>query len=86
MNLIVRRGIQDPVIQLGDGAMTKNPAQKYILLAMECRQKAAQACRSVDRKAWLKLAKDWDKLTRGADLRRTFQTISEANCSSADEP
>jgi hypothetical protein len=52
--------------------MTKKPTEKYGHLAEECRQKAEQASRPVDRQAWLKLAEDWDRLARGADLRRMW--------------
>jgi hypothetical protein len=53
--------------------MTRDAVTKFSRLAEECRQKAAEATRQVDRQAWLKLAKDWDKLTRGADLRRAWR-------------
>jgi hypothetical protein len=46
--------------------MTKYPTEKYGRLAEECRQKADQAVRPVDRQAWLKLAEDWDDLARSA--------------------
>jgi hypothetical protein len=53
--------------------MTKEPTEKYGRLAEECRQKAEAASLAVDRQAWLKLAEDWDKLARGADLRQMWR-------------
>jgi hypothetical protein len=73
--------------------MTKDTVTKFRRLAEECRQKAAEATRQVDRDAWLKLANDWDKLIRGANLRRAcraspFRKFAQkkANCPYNNEP
>ena len=43
-------------------------AQRYRREAEECEAKAKRAEKRVDQEAWLRLAADWTKLARGAEL------------------
>jgi hypothetical protein len=45
-----------------------NPAQRYRRQASECELNAKTAANGVDREAWEKLAHDWAKLAKGADV------------------
>jgi hypothetical protein len=51
------------------------PAERYRREAVACRLKAEETANSVDKEAWRKLADDWDKLARGADLNQEWQMM-----------
>jgi hypothetical protein len=55
--------------------MSETAEQRYRREAEECRQNAEQAKNPVDQEAWLRLADDWMKLARSAELNRAMQTI-----------
>ena len=56
--------MRDPI------AMTD--AERYGHEAEQCRQLARKVPDPVDRAAWLKLAAEWSRLAKAADLRRTM--------------
>jgi hypothetical protein len=47
---------------------SETPAQRYRREAEECQLKAKTAKKAVDQEAWQRLAADWMKLARGAEL------------------
>jgi len=47
---------------------SETPTEKYRREAAECQLNAANAERTIDRKAWLRLAADWTKLAEAADF------------------
>jgi hypothetical protein len=47
---------------------SETPAQRYRREAEECQLNAQRAMRTADREAWLKLAADWMKLAKSAQL------------------
>lgn len=51
-------------------AVTQVDAERFKSNADECRQYAAKAVSDDDRRAWQRLADEWDKLSEHARLRR----------------
>ena len=50
---------------------------RYCREAEDCRRHAEQARNPIDRAAWLRLAEDWTKLARGAELNCALQEMRE---------
>ncbi len=46
----------------------ETPAQRYRHEAAECEVNAEKATNGVDREAWQRLAEDWMKVARGAEI------------------
>lgn len=60
-----------------DSAMkSETPAQRYRREAEECQLKAKKAKKPVDQEAWQRLAADWMKLARGAELISGYEAYS----------
>jgi hypothetical protein len=55
--------------------MSETPAETYRREAEVCRLNAEEANNSVDKQAWLRLAADWTKLARSADLSKELQRM-----------
>jgi len=58
---------------------SENRATRYGREAEDCRRNAERAKNPVDRAAWLRLAEDWTKLARGAELHCALQAIHKRN-------
>lgn len=56
---------------------------KYRREAQECRRNAESALRPVDREAWLRLAADWAKLAKGAELTQRSKDVSRGASTAA---
>jgi len=54
---------------------SETPAQRYRREAEECQLQAEAAQRQVDREAWLRLAADWMKLAKSAELNPLLETL-----------
>ena len=60
-----------------DSAMkSETPAQRYRREAEECQLNAKKAKKPVDQEAWQRLAADWMKLARGAELISGYEPYS----------
>jgi hypothetical protein len=56
---------------------SKFEVPRYCREAEDCRRNAEQARNPIDRAAWLRLAEDWMKLARGAELNCALQAMRE---------
>ena len=74
MNLVMKGGVQEPA-GYWSITMLETHAEKFRREAADCRHKAEEASRPVDRQAWLKLAKGWNRLARGEDLNQECQQM-----------
>ena len=54
---------------------TENDAHRYYCEAAECELNAEKATNRADREAWKRLADDWVKLARGAELNPFIETL-----------
>lgn len=48
--------------------MSQSQADRFKTNAQQCRRAAADAHDEPDRRAWLRLAEEWEKLAENADL------------------
>jgi hypothetical protein len=50
--------------------MTKVEAARFLWEAEECLQKAVKSVDPLDQQSWLRMAKEWVELAKGAERRR----------------
>jgi len=63
---------------MGFAMKSETPAQRYRREAEECQLKAKKAKKAVDQEAWQRLAADWMKLARGAELISGYEPHSHS--------
>ena len=56
---------------------SESPAQGYRRQAAECELNAKKATKAADRLAWRRLAEDWTKLARGAEVNPRLSTFQD---------
>jgi hypothetical protein len=56
--------------------MSETLADRYRREAAECELNAERATNAVDRVAWQRLAEDWTKLARGAEVNPRLNTLA----------
>ncbi len=54
----------------------ETPQDRYRREAEECELNATKARNTVDRLAWKRLAEDWTKLARGAEVNPRLNTLA----------
>jgi hypothetical protein len=59
------------------GMKLEAPAHRYRREAAECELNAQKAANAVDQLAWRRLADDWMKLARAAEVNPRLKTIRE---------
>jgi hypothetical protein len=66
----------------GSAAMkSETPAHRYRREAAECKSNAEKATNTADQLAWQRLAEDWTKLARGAEVNPRLNTLAGSTAS-----